>query len=292
MPISMPPFVAKATKLSAVAILIFTSPAPLAAQQDDRLGLGYLASFANGSLEPSLDQPGFGPLQEGHSQDADTYPSWTPDGGDLVLAITRPAAQLTGVAAAGVFATPVNFGPGTVFRASATFINPDGPHGSSDIWAVVLGARTGDKDDLFSETRVAATLQVRGTSLRFNSPGGGPGQDLPPEVYAEVFSPTDPQPFTLELVVDRVSGASRVSLKVNDRVFSRQVNFAAFGVASGPAITAVGPSIGISSAPGQAASVHLREFRIFLPSNSSSNTAATCPDTWDAFSCREVPTDQ
>ena len=127
---------------------------------------------------------------------------------------------------------------------------------------------------------------MRGTSLRFNSPGGGPGTDLPPEVYNEIFSLTDPQPFTLELLVDRINGAGKVSIKVGDRVFSRNVTFAAFPANSGPAITAVGPSLGIVSAPGQTASVQLREFRISLPSNSSMDAAETCTEEWAGFNCR------
>lgn len=275
-------------KLSAAALLIIGSSPPSWAQQVDRLHPGYLASFANGSLEPSLDRFDFGSLQQGHSQDSNTSPSWIPDGGNLVLQITRPADLVGGVASIGVFATPVNFGPGTIFEARATFIKPVGPHGSTDIWAVVVGARTGDNDDLFAETRVGVSLQVRGTSLRFNSPGGGPGTELPPEVYNEIFSSTDPQPFTLELLVDRINGAGKVSIKVGDRVFSRAVNFAAFPAISGPSITAVGPSLGIASAPGQTASVHLREFRISMRSNAS-NAADTCTEDWAGFNCRAAP---
>jgi hypothetical protein len=195
-----------------------------------------------------------------------------------------------GVASVAVFATEkVNFGPGTIFEARATFINPDGPHGSTDIWAIVVGAKTGDNDDLFTDTRVGVSLQVRGTSLRFNSPGGGPGPDLPQEVYDQIFSLTDPQPFTLELVVDRINGAGKVTLRVGDRVFSRNVTFAAFPANSGPAITAVGPSLGIVSAPGQTASVQLREFRISLPSSSSTDAAETCTEEWAGFNCRAAP---
>lgn len=277
-------------KLFAASLLILACATPAAAQESDELQLGYFATFANGSLEPSIDRVGFGAMQQGHSQDSGNFPSWTPTGGDLVLEVTRPADLVGGVASVGVFATEeVNFGPGTIFKARATFFNPDGPHGSTDIWAFVVGARTGDNDDLFTDTRVGVSLQVRGTSLRFNSPGGGPGTDLPPEVYNEIFSLTDPQPFTLELLVDRINGAGKVSIKVGDRVFSRNVTFAAFPANSGPAITAVGPSLGIVSAPGKTASVHLREFRMLMPSTSDINDADTCAETWDGFNCREAP---
>lgn len=277
-------------KLSAAVLLFIGSTPPSSAQEIDKLHLGYLVNFSNGALEPALDQFDFGSLQTGHSQDPNNFPSWTPAGGDLVMQVTRPADLVGGVASVGVFATEkVNFGPGTVFEARATFIKPVGPHGSTDIWAVVVGARTGDNDDLFAETRVGVSLQVRGTSLRFNSPGGGPGTDLPPEVYNEIFRSTDPQPFTLELLVDRINGAGRVSIKVGDRVFSRAVSFPAFPAISGPPITAVGPSLGIASAPGQTASVHLREFRISLPSSSSTQAADACAEEWDGFNCRAAP---
>jgi hypothetical protein len=279
-----------ATKLSAALFLILGSSAPVMAQETGKLRLGYLASFENGSLQPALDQFDFGALQAGHSQDPNNFPSWTQGGGDLVMRVTRPADLVGGVASVGVFATEnVNFGPGTVFEARATFVKPVGPHGSTDIWAMVVGARTGDNDDLFSETRVGVSLQVRGTSLRFNSPGGGPGTDLPPEVYNEIFSPTDPQPFTLELLVDRINGSGKVSIKVGDRVFSRAVIFPAFPASSGPAITAVGPSLGIVSAPGQTASVHVREFRIYAPSSSEANATDTCSEAYAGFGCRAVP---
>lgn len=284
------PALTNLAKLTAAMLMILGSTPPSMAQEIDQPRLGYLATFANGSLEPALDQLGFGSLQAGHSQDSNTFPSWTRVGGDLVIQVTRPADLVGGVASVGVFATEeVNFGPGTIFEARATFIKPVGPHGSTDIWAVVVGARTGDNDDLFAETRVGVSLQVRGTSLRFNSPGGGPGTDLPPEVYNEIFSLTDPQPFTLELLVDRINGAGKVSIKVGDRVFSRAVNFPAFSAISGPPITAVGPSLGIVSAPGQTASVYLREFRISLPSNSSTQAADTCTEEWDGFNCRAAP---
>lgn len=290
MPISTPASLIEVAKYCAAALVVLASTTSLADSQADRLQLGYLTNFANSSLEPSLDRLGFGSLQQGHSQDANTDPSWTSDGGKLVLQITRPADLVGGVASLGVFATPVNFGPGTIFEARATFIKPVGPHGSTDTWAIVVGARTGDNDDLFEETRVDVSLQVRGTLLRFNAPGtGSPGPDLPREVYDEIFSSTDPQPFTLELLVDRISGAGRVSLEVGDRVYSRPVNFPTFPADSGPSITAVGPSLGIASAPGQTASVHLREFRMHMPSTSHINSADTCADEWDGFNCRAAP---
>jgi hypothetical protein len=280
------------SKRAAVALAILASMPVRAAQPADQLRLGYLATFANGSFNPVIDQVGFGPMQTGDSQVPDIDASWTPQGAEMVLEVTRPATATGGPVAVGVFATPVNFGPGTVFEEHATYIKPAGPHQTGNIWAATVEARTGGNEDLDSETRIAATLQVRGTALRLNALGAAvPTRiDLPQDVYDEIFSPTDPQPFTLELLVDRVSGSGRVSLKIDDRIFSRDANFPAFAANSGSVITAVGPTLAIASASGQTASVHLREFRMFLPSSGSSASAtASCPDGWAEFNCRGVP---
>lgn len=277
-----------AAKLFAASLLITAFAPQSAAQQSDETELGYLAGFTKGTLKPTLDLFDFGPLEQGHSQHSGNDPQWIPNGGDLILKVTRPPNLTGSVASVGVFVTSVQFGPGTLFKTSATFIRPKGPDGSTDVWAMVLGARTGDNDDLFEEVRVGVSLQVRGTSLRFNAPGSGsPGPDLPSDVYGEIFAEKDPKPFTLELLVDRISGAGRVSVIVGKRVFSRAVSFPPFPADSGPVITAVGPSVGIVSAPGKTASVQLREFRMFLPSTADTNSADTCPDTWDGFYCRE-----
>ena len=279
----------RVAKLVAASFLTLALAAPAAAQQADDLQIGYLAGFTQGSLEPTLDRVGFGAMEEGHSQHTGNNPAWIPDGGDMIVKVTRPANLTGSVASAGVFATSVRFGPAAIFKTSATFIRPEGPDGISDTWAIVLAARTGDHDDLFEEARAAVSLQVRGRSLRFNAPGSGtPGPDVS-EVYDEIFAESDPTPFTLELLIDRVSGAVTVSLIVGERVYTRSVSFAAFPAGAGPDMTAVGPSVGISSGAGKTASVRLREFRMFLPPASDTNVAATCPDTWDGFSCRAAP---
>ena len=290
MAICTPPAFGNTAKLSVAVLIALASTASLAAPQTNRLDFGYLVPFANGSLDPVVDPLGIGPMQTGNSQVPGINTSWTPQGGDIVLEVTRPATAGGGPVAAGVFATPVNFATGTVFEEHATFIQPVGPHATGNIWAIGLGARTGGNNDLDSETRAAATLQVRGTSLRLNALGAAvPTRlDLPQDVYDEIFNPANPQPFTLELLVDRVSGAGRVSLKIDDRTFSRDFQFQAFTADSGPTIAAVGPSVAIASASGQTASVHLREFRIFVPLISNENSTATCPESWGP-NCRAVP---
>jgi hypothetical protein len=268
MPINAPAFFGNAAKLSVAVALMVASTANVAARQGNELA--YLATFKNGSLNASTDLLGLGPMKTGDTQVADTNPSWTPQEDELILQITRPQT-VGGPVAAGVFAAPASFGPGTIFEEQATFINPIGPHEANTVWAVALSARTGGNNDLPAETRVVATLQVADKHLRLNAVGaqsGGPTfVNLPNDIYPAIFHPTDPQPFTLGLLIDRVSGRGRVSLTVGDRTFSRDVDFPAFQADTGPVISAVGPAIAIALGSGVTASVHVREFRILLPSN-------------------------
>ena len=83
------------------------------------------------------------------------------------------------------------------------------------------------------------------------------------EVYDAVFDPIDPQPFTLELLIDRVSGASYAALKVGDWTTLHRFLSAGFQANTGPNITAVGVSIALANGPGQTASVRVRDFQIF-----------------------------
>ena len=245
------------------------SPAGSALAQTTNLQLVYEVTFANGTLDPSIDLLGVGPLKEGDAQVPGSNPTATPQDGELMLQVTRPASAI-GPASVGVFATPVSFGQRTAFEERATFIKPVGPHEAGDVWAAgALSARTGDNTDLASDTRVVATLQVAGQHLRLNAVGSKSSTfvNLPDDTYTAIFDPNNPQPFTLDLMIDRVSGAARVSLTIGDRTFSRNVNFPAFQANSGPVITAVGPGIAIATALDETASVHLRDFQILAPSN-------------------------
>jgi len=87
---------------------------------------------------------------------------------------------------------------------------------------------------------------------------------LPQAVKDAIFSPTDPQPFTIELTIDRKEGKGIAKLTVVDQVFSVPFVLSDFRADGGSAITAVGPGIAVNpSAPGKTASVHVREFRIY-----------------------------
>jgi hypothetical protein len=70
--------------------------------------------------------------------------------------------------------------------------------------------------------------------------------------------------LTLSLTIDRIHGTGKAELKVGDSVFSLPFVLADFVANGGPTITAVGPGIAVNAnAPGQTASVHVREFRIY-----------------------------
>jgi hypothetical protein len=87
--------------------------------------------------------------------------------------------------------------------------------------------------------------------------------DLPPELYDAIYRDVDPEPFVLELEIDRVTGFGTASLKVGDAVLSRNFVLSDFRANAGPIITAVGPSIANANATGASVSVHVREFRIY-----------------------------
>ena len=183
------------------------------------------------------------------------------------MSVTRPTTLLSGVVSSGLFATNVNFEQGSLLGLQATFVAPVGP--SSGGWAAgALNARTGDESDLAGEIRVNATLNVRaGGTARLNVPFGAVSQtfiDVPAPVYAAIFRPDNPEPFTLQLLVDRRTGNGRASLRVGDfPILSRSFQLSQFQSHSGPAISAVGPTIANANASGQTVSVHLRDFRIY-----------------------------
>jgi hypothetical protein len=229
--------------------------------------LVYVASFGGASFEAPIDKLKIGPLKPGDAEVAGANPTATADNGEVVLSVTRPAELASGIVSSGVFATPVNFDQGSLFGLQATFVRPIGP--SSGGWAAALNARTGDESDLLGETRVNASFSARaGGTARLNVPFGATSQtfvDVPAPIYDAIFRANDPEPFTLQLLVDRVTGNGSASLKVGDfPVLSRSFQLSQFQTNSGPAITAVGPTIANANASGQTVSVRVRDFRIYL----------------------------
>ena len=239
------------------------------APASSELRLAYLASYPKGSLSPSLDKLNAGPMVPGDPLIPDSDPTVTPLAGEVLVSIHRPvdlSPEL--IPSESVWATPVNFGPGSVSRIKATFIAPVGPYATTGGFAMGLVARTGAKDDLTSDTRIAATLNVRPHQLvKFQIPFGSVetrNTVVPDEVKNAIFSTTDPQPFTIEITIDRKLGKGTAKLMVIDQVFSLDFTLQDFLADSGPVITAVGPGIAVNAnGPGQTASIHIRDFRIY-----------------------------
>jgi hypothetical protein len=230
---------------------------PLAARPD--LSLVYRAQ---GGLTPIVDKIGVGAMKVGDSEVAGSMPSWQLGAGGLTLGITQPAGPPITVVS-GAFATPVAFAAGSVFGMRAVFAELSGPHRTDDTWAVTVAARTGNERHLATETLAAATLQVRADGARLNTPGASVPSNLsnvPQDVYDVLFRGSK---FTLELLVDRVTGTGNAVLRVDQFEVSRAFTYSAFTSTGGPAITAVGPTVAVANGPGQSTSVKVLDFQVF-----------------------------
>ncbi|MFL6723211.1 MAG: hypothetical protein ACJ8E7_03620 [Sphingomicrobium sp.] len=255
-----------ASKLFVGASFIFASLLPTAAYAVD-LKVVYLATFHNGSLVPTVDTLHLGALQKGDSKIAHSEPTWKnlPEG--LEIGIKQPK-DVTDIVSAGVWVTPVHFTKGSIFALRATFVRPAGPHDATDIWAVAVGARKGGAPDLGSLARTGVTFQVKGNGARMNAQGVTPlGLTLlPPATSDRVLRTTDPEKFTLDLLVDRVTGTGKATLTIgNDVIVSKPLVLKVFTATTGEPITSVGAAIAIASGQGKRATVQLREFRILIP---------------------------
>lgn len=245
-------------------VIIRGIPGPDSAE----LRLVYQATFPNGSLQSSVDHLGVGPMQMGDTLIANSNPTFARRPGELFISITRPVSLSSDlVVAQSAWATPVDFGPGSVSRISVTCRAPVGPLPGGG-FAIGLVAKTGGKDDLASEPRIAVTVNVRpGFLVRLNVPFGSTGPTamvLPTAVSEEIFAASSPKPFTLDLSIDRMNGTGKAELKVENNVFTLPFVLSDFLADDGPTITAVGAGIAVNAnGPGQTASVHLRDFRIY-----------------------------
>ena len=244
---------------------------PGGATASTELRLAYQATFPNGSLDSSVDKLDVGAMQDGPTLIPNTNPTLTPAPGAMRVGITRPVGLPPDVIPSeSLWATPVDFGPGSVSRISATFIAPVGPYATTGGFAIGLVAKTGGKDDLGeSEPKIGVTVNARpNLTTRFQVPFGSAEPRnlvLPQAVRDAIYSTTDPQPFTIELTIDRKEGKGTAQLTVLDQVFALEpFQLSDFLADGGPVITAVGPGIAVNSnAPGQTASVHVRDFRIY-----------------------------
>jgi hypothetical protein len=231
------------------------------------LQLAYQATFPNGSLQASVDQLGAGAMQPGDTLIPNSNPTFAALPGEIMIGITRPADLSPDlIVAQSVWATPVNFGPSSVSRISATFRAPVGPIPSGG-FAIGIVAKTGGKDDLADDTRIAVTINVRpGFLVRLNVPFGAvetTNTVLSQKIKDDIFG-SPGKPFTLEMTVDRVHGTGTAKLIVGDHVVSLPFTLSDFLADSGPVITAMGAGIAVNAnGPGQTASVHVRDFRIY-----------------------------
>jgi hypothetical protein len=266
-----------------VLLLSLIFPGAATAGPFSNLTLVYETNFDDGTLNPSLDTLGVGPMQIGDTLVAGTNPSAVLGNGGVTLSITRPSGAPAGPVAVGAVATPVSFGLGSIFGARAVFAQPTGPHGAADSWAAAILVRTGSVSDLPAALRAAATFQVNGNGAKLNTPfastpAGLP--NIPQSVYDAIFSPPDADPatFTLELLVDRTTGFGYASLTSGAYSVSRSnFTFINFGTNFGPAITALEPGIALASGSNTTASVRLLDFQIY--------TQVPEPPTWAIFGC-------
>lgn len=234
------------------------------------LELAYLASFPNGSLEPSVDKLGLGPMKIGHTDVSGIDPTATPQNGSFLLGVTNPSVSYPEIYS-GLFVTPVEFGPGALFSARASFIAPDGPFPAPGVvtWVVGLTVRHGGAVANINEPRAGVTLQIREGGVRLNMPGSDPALNLPnmeQDRFDAIFDQQNPAPIMLELLVDRTTGTGQGTIKIGDfPAVSKTATFRDFKANSGPTITAVGPVIVVAKPAGTRASVQVRDFRLSVP---------------------------
>lgn len=224
----------------------------------------YEVNFDDGTLNPSLDALGIGPLQISATPIAGTNPAAVLEDGGLTLGIPRPAGTI-GPVGVGAWAL-VSFGQGSILGLRAVYELPVGPHDVSQPWAAALNARTDFVQDLQTSLRANATFQTKGDIARLNTVGSTTPANMPPipqSVYDSIFFPGDPATFTLELVVDRITGAGFASLSSGDFTTSRSYLFSDFGADFGPAITAIGPSLAVNGGVNTTASVRVLDFQLF-----------------------------
>jgi len=240
------------------------------------LQLAYHATFTGGSLDCFMDRirPTPQALQKGDGQVPGETVSFTGGTQGLVLGLTAPspippipghAADDTQTPSVGVFSTGLNYGPGTFFSARATFKAPNGPFGDG-AWAVGLNARTGGKDDLWSEHRLNVTLKFKkgAASLNVFDDGASAGTSpVPAGFYKSIISSS--QPFTIELIVNRMPGLGAAILTTAGAApVTLQFALKNFGPKSGPVVNAIGPALATCCVEAMPLSVELTDFQILV----------------------------
>jgi hypothetical protein len=231
------------------------------------LKMVYHATFPGGSLNCFIDaiHSTPQPLEEGDAQVAGETTTFTPGTQGLVLGLTAPSAVPDDATpSVGLFSTGLAYGPGSFFLVRATFIRPSGPFGGK-AWAVALNARTGDKNDLGTDTRLNVTVRFKKGAATLNVFEAGEllkSDVVPASAYDSIV--TSPQPFTLELLVNRITGKGAATLTAAGADPQRlSFSLSRFGAKSGPVIQAVGPSLANCCNPGVPVSVEVTDFQIW-----------------------------
>ena len=238
------------------------------------LKLAYHAIFPGGSLNCFMDRIHSTPqaLLRGDGQVAGQTSSSTVGTQGIVLHLTTPdpiplipgdPEGNTQTSSLGLFSTGLSFGPGTFFSTRATFVRPNGPFGGKS-WAVALNARTGDEDDLGTETRLNMTVRFKAGAATLNAFEAGDSRGsvpVPTTTYGAIVSSS--QPFTLELMVSRITGKGAAILTTAGAVpLYLKFTLSTFGSTSGPTISTIGPALANCCAAGKTASVELTDFQV------------------------------
>jgi hypothetical protein len=213
----------------------------------------------------------------GHGQLAGSDPTGTPTQDGLLLAITAPGTiPKDKTPSVGVFSTNLDFGPGSVFSAQATFQKPTGPFDDPRAWAPgSVAARTGTQDDLKSEARLNVAVRLKGATASLNlTEIDKINEDsfrqlgnvrIEGELYDWIF--VKKNTYTIGLSVDRTTGKTSATLTGGtSKLALGPVDLTTFLANSGPTITAVGPTLANCCVPGAKVTVLVSDFRISQPS--------------------------
>lgn len=233
------------------------------------LKLAYHAIFPGGSRDCFIDyiHAPPQPVEEGDAQLPGQVSTFTAGSRGLILGLTPPFSfPDDATPSVGLFSTSLNYGPGAFFLVRATFVGPNGPL-DGKAWAVGLNAREGDKNDVGSVARLNLTLRFKKNAASLNvyengDPRGSIAVLTP--AYDAIVSTSAPQPFTLELLVNRITGKGTATL-ITSGTPPQALPFTlkVYTATSGPVVQAIGPSLANCCVPNTRVSVEVIDFQIW-----------------------------